>query len=258
MKKRKFPILEFDPTKKAIIEPAEILTDSDISEYCVLCFFEEIINKIVEEHDLEVKSNLKSKNSTMAPDSVYELTYKGKKINIIYPGMGAPLAAASLEELIGLGGRKFIACGGAGVLDKKINVGHLIIPKSAVRDEGVSYHYLAPSREVKATPKAVNSIIETLEEKNIKYITGKTWTTDAIYRETAEKIKMRKLEDCLTVEMEAAAFFSVAKFRDVEFGQILYAGDDVSGIEWNSRDWVSKKDIREKIFWLAVESCLKL
>lgn len=258
MKKNKFPILEFDPTKKAIIEPAEIVKDSDVSEYCVLCFFEEIVNKIVEENDLEVKNDLKANNSTMAPDSVYELVYKGKKINIIYPGMGAPLAAATLEELIGLGGRKFIACGGAGVLDKNINVGHFIIPTSAVRDEGVSYHYLAPGREVKSSPKAVNSIIETLEEKNIKYTTGKTWTTDAIYRETSEKIKMRQLEDCLTVEMEAAAFFAVAKFRNVEFGQILYAGDDISGVEWDSRGWVSKKDIKEKFFWLAVESCLKL
>ena len=72
--------------------------------------------------------------------------------------MGAPLAVGILEELIALGCRKFIACGGAGVLNQAIALGNLVIPASAVRDEGTSYHYLPPSREVSATPAAVAAI----------------------------------------------------------------------------------------------------
>jgi uridine phosphorylase len=71
-------------------------------------------------------------------------------------------------------------------------------------------------------------------------------------------VKLRRSEGCLTVEMEAAAFFAVAKFRGVTFGQILYGGDDVSGCDWDGRKWQGRRDIREALFRLAAEACLLL
>jgi purine-nucleoside phosphorylase len=90
------------------------------------------------------------------------------------------------------------------------------------------------------------------------YLVGKTWTTDAIYRETPTKIAQRRAEGCITVEMEAAAFFAVAQFRGVRFGQLLYGGDDVSGAAWDNREWHQRADTREKLFWLAAEAVLRL
>jgi uridine phosphorylase len=176
----------------------------------------------------------------------------------VHPGVGAPLAAGLLEEIIPLGCRKFTACGGAGVLNREIAVGHIVVPSVAVRDEGTSYHYLPPAREVSASPEGVAAIEQTLKRHGIPYIVGKTWTTDAPYRETAAKVQLRKSEGCVTVEMEAAAFFAVAQFRHVKFAQMLYGGDDVSGGEWDSRDWNSRASVREKLFWLAAEACLAL
>ena len=172
--------------------------------------------------------------------------------------IGAPAAAGLLEEAIALGCNKFIACGGAGVLQKDIATGHLIIPVSAVRDEGTSYHYLEPAREVKANIHAVRTVQNVLNRLGVKYLEAKTWTTDAFYRETREKIKIRKQEGYVAVEMECSAFFAVAQFRNVTLGQILYGGDDLSGNEWDERNWVDRKDIRESIFKLAVECCLEL
>jgi hypothetical protein len=57
--------------------------------------------------------------------------------------------------------------------------------------------------------------------------------------------------------MEAAAFFAVARFRGVHFAQLLYAGDDVSGSEWNAREWTTHS-IRDTLFWLAVETSLEM
>ncbi|MCJ7703601.1 MAG: hypothetical protein MUO62_18625 [Anaerolineales bacterium] len=99
------------------------------------------------------------------------------------------------------------------------------MPTRAVRDEGTSYHYLPPGREVQAHPQAVAAIETTLQSHQIPYITGKTWTTDAPYRETHQNVQRRREEGCLVVEMEAAAFFAVAQFRGVILGQILYGGD---------------------------------
>ena len=60
------------------------------------------------------------------------------------------------------------------------------------------------------------------------------------------------------MDMEAAGMMSVANFRKVAFGQILYAGDDLSGSEWDSREWANKKEIRESLFWLGVDVALSL
>ena len=104
----------------------------------------------------------------------------------------------------------------------------------------------------------VNTLVSTLNERGIPYRVGKTWTTDAPYRETAIKIEKRRAEGCLTVEMESAALIAVAQFRKVLFGQALYGGDDLSGSEWDNRQWQSRNDIRESLFWLCADACLSL
>ena len=58
--------------------------------------------------------------------------------------------------------------------------------------------------------------------------------------------------------MEAAAFFAVAQFRGVPFGQVLYGGDDLSSETWDSRHWQRQTSVREKLFWIAAEACLQL
>jgi uridine phosphorylase len=78
------------------------------------------------------------------------------------------------------------------------------------------------------------------------------------WRNPEAKVRHRKAEGCITVEMEAAAFFAVAQFRSVQFDQLLYGGDDVSSSEWDSRLWDSHTSVREKLFWLAAEACLLL
>jgi uridine phosphorylase len=108
--------------------------------------------------------------------------------------------------MIAFGAKKFIACGGSGVLNREIAVGHVVVPDIAVRDEGTSYHYLPAAREVAASSEGVAAIVATLEKHTVPYIVGKTWTTDGFYRETSARIARRKAEGCITVEMEAAAF----------------------------------------------------
>ena len=256
MKNKKFPILEFDPTQTAVIEPSDHIESIDMPDRCVVCFFQEVIDKLNEKNRLQKLADIETE---MGKLPVYELELaSGKEVTVFQPGIGAPLSAGMIEEVIALGGKKFIACGGAGVLKKNIAVGNLIIPNSAVRDEGVSYHYIEPGRTLKPSKKALRSIEEVLTDKNIDYVLGKTWTTSSFYRETPDKVSLRREEGCLTVEMESAAFFAVAQFRGVEFAQILYGGDDVSGEFWDKRDWSNRKTIREEIFWLAVESVLNI
>jgi len=250
-----YPILEFDPAEEALIEPSRLLHPIDVAERCVLCFFQDVIAGLNEQGRLTLVRNL---GSEIGDNPLYEMEVDGQRLALLHPGVGAPLAAASLEELIALGCRKFIICGGAGVLDGGLGLGHIIVPATAVRDEGTSYHYLPPSREVAASADGVEAIEKVLQRDNVDYVIGKTWTTDGIYRETAEKVRLRRAEGCITVEMESAAFFAVARFRGVIAAQILYGGDDVSSEEWDSRHWQQQATVRDKIFWLAAEACLLL
>jgi len=135
-------------------------------------------------------------------------------------------------------------------------LGHVVVPDAAVRDEGTSYHYLPPSREVAADPDAVATAVSVLERHGVPHIVGKTWSTDAPYRETVARIARRRAEGCVTVEMEAAAFMAVARHRGVRFAQYLYAGDDLSGEAWDHRSWQTTS-ARRTLFELAVEACLE-
>jgi len=250
-----YPILEHDPTRQALIEPSRIIKPRDVPEHCVICFFKEVIDKVVAQHS----ARLLAKNVWEdGPHPLHELEYQGQRLALFHPGVGAPIAAGLLEDVIAFGCRKFMVCGGCGVLQADIAIGHLIVVSSAVRDEGVSYHYLPPSREVGANQGGIQALVTTLSRASLPYVVGKTWTTDAPYRETPNKIAARRAEGCLTVEMESAALMAVAEFRSVILGQALYSGDDLSGAEWDHRDWRSRAEIRENLFWLCAEACLTL
>nr|WP_211146999.1 nucleoside phosphorylase [Paenibacillus dokdonensis] len=127
-----------------------------------------------------------------------------------------------------------------------------------MRDEGVSYHYIKPSREIECNLEVLKIIEDDFNIHNIGYIKAKTWTTDSFYRETKEKVELRKAEGCVTVEMEAAAFMAVSQFRNVKLGIILYGGDDLSGVEWDSRSWNSRSEIRINLVQISMRICSSL
>lgn len=255
MIKKEFPILEFDESKEPFIKPSNVIKPIQISERCVLCFFGDAIDIMLSKYKHRVVARFKAEHCDIP---IYEVDYKGQKVCLAQAAVGAPVAGAMMDELTAYGCKKFIACGSCGVLQKEIAVGHLIIVKSAVRDEGTSYHYVAPSREITANGHVVKCIEKTVKQFKIDYIKAKTWTTDAYYRETPLKIEQRKKEGCVTVEMEASAFIAVAQYNDVIFGQILYAGDCLGGEAWDDRKNVTRSDIRELVLEISIEACLEL
>ncbi len=256
MQRQAHPILEFDPNREAIIEPRRVLRPlPDMPERCVLCFFQDVIHSVCGDGKARLVYQL---SSQMGRNPVYVMEIEGHSVAVTHPGVGGPLAAAFLEQLIALGCRSFIACGGAGVLDSEIAVGHVVVPISAIRDEGTSYHYLAAGQPALASDRAVAAIEAALAHHHIPYIKGMTWTTDAIFRETRARMEARRNDGCLTVEMEAASLFAVATFQGMTFGQLLYGGDDLSGDEWDTRDWANRSSTREKLFRLALEAALRL
>jgi uridine phosphorylase len=250
------PILDYDGEPEAILEPRKLLSPLEhMPTHGVICFFQDVITHFV---NLGLATEIYALRSEMGRHPIYVHEVQGHRVALFHPGVGAPLAAGILEEVIALGCRNFVACGGAGVLNRELAAGHLVVPTAAIRDEGTSYHYLPPSRMVEPSPAAVVAIEQTLQRRKVEYILGKTWTTDAIYRETRTRMALRRGEGCVTVEMEAAALFAVAQFRQVDLGQILYCGDNLDGDEWDGREWQNNWGVREILVELAAESCLAI
>lgn len=249
------PITEFDPTREALVNPAPPSPPLRFPARGVLCFLRETLAAF------ESEGRLTRVASQMWEDGEhvwYAMEHHGQQLAVAHPGLGAPLAGAVLEHTIAYGCRTIIACGGSGVLEGGLGVGQIILPTSAVRDEGTSYHYLAAGQQAEPHPRALQALRRTLEARGLPYREGPTWTTDGLYRETPARIARRRAAGCLTVEMEVAAFFAIARFRGAELAQILYAGDDVSGPKWERRAWQSRSDVRRQLLMLALDACLLL
>ena len=98
--------------------------------------------------------------------------------------VGAPASVGMLEDVFMMGVEKVVVFGTCGVLDKSIEDCSIIIPNLAVRDEGTSYHYAPAADEIEVNEAYMDVFTEMLDELHVNYTVGKTWTTDAIYRET--------------------------------------------------------------------------
>jgi len=167
--------------------------------------------------------------SEIGRNPIYQYLTDEGPVSVIHPGVGAPLAAGFVEEIASLGVSTLVACGGAGALVDHLNLGHVMVVASALRDEGTSFHYAAPSRIIDADPLGVRILGEVLDEHHIEHFVGRTWTTDAFFRETRSRVNRRIAEHCSVVDMESSAFIAVAKYRGLRFAQLLYAGDSLAG-----------------------------
>jgi uridine phosphorylase len=255
MKKAQYPILEFDENKEAFINPDQVsgLIQGKVPcDKLVLSFFKEAIAQLIQNGDVEEYVTCPGEND-------YKL-YKFKDSNtlLLHGCVGGPFCGGQLEEAIAFGVKKVMFCGGGGSLIKGVGVGELVVIDSAIRDEGLSYHYVPPAREIQADPKIVDFIKKSLDAIHAKYRVGKTWTTDALYRETRDLIEARKKEGAILVDMEQASLLSVAQFRGIDYGAILYAGDDMSSDVWDSRGWITRTGVRENLLWLCKEIVNKM
>ena len=249
------PLLEYDDSLPAFVEPSEQVPAQDVPKACVITFFGDAVRRLRESG----RARLIMENAWEdGPHPLLEIDHDGQRVAVMHSGVGAPLAGGLLEETIALGCRAFVVCGGAGVLRPELSLGHLIVVGSAVRDEGTSHHYLPAARYVSASTSAVEVLENLLRERAIPHVTGRVWTTDAPYRETPAKIQRRRDEGCVAVEMEAAALAAIAAFRGVRLAHVVYGGDDLSGQTWDHRSWQRQADVRDNLVQLAATAAVRL
>jgi len=179
-----------------------------------------------------------------------------QQISVAGPFMGAPYGAMILESLIARGAEKIVVLGWCGGTSPELNVGDLVVVRKAIVDEGTSRNYAHLSSDLPCSepdlvftqqlydfcrdefdiyqkPAAGQ---ENLENETFSFrprLSRQTiWTTDAIYRETPEKVAHFKSLGAAAVEMECSALFSVARFRKVDISALLVVSDSVAASDW--------------------------
>ncbi len=247
--RNEYPVLEYDDTPMAKLNPEHFADQKFGTDKLVITFFPEVIEKLLDQGAVSVERTIPGENSIV----IYQFTAY-PDVLLTLGQIGCPACAGNLELFHAMGITKVMFCGGGGVLDKTIEVGQLLVVDGAIRDEGFSYQYAAPSRIISTDPGTNEKIIGYLEKNEIPYLRGLTWTTDAIFRETPDRIALRKEEGAKIVEMEQAGCIAVAQFRHFTYGALIYGGDDLSGEEWSSRGWRSRDGIRYDL----VQLCRKL
>jgi len=231
--------MEYDDAPVAKLNPGSFLPGTFSTDKLIITFFPEVLSKLKDAGMLTMEHVIPGEN----PVEIFRFT-DDPGVLITLGQVGCPACAGNLDLFQEMGVKKVMFCGGGGVLDRTIEVGQLLVVEGAIRDEGFSYHYLPPSRVVYTDKAVTDRIADFLDEKQVPYIRGLTWTTDAIFRETADKIELRKAEGGRIVEMEQAGCIAVAKFRGFGYGALIYGGDDLSGEEWSGRGWRSREGVR--------------
>jgi uridine phosphorylase len=239
----------FDNETEEVLKPSHVTEKIDNFPEIVVVTFSDKVMSLVRNMDGAVQISDMAAGSTVP---IYKINYNGNDIAVYQTILGGAGSAGLMEEVIAKGGKKFVFFGSCGTLDQGIAAGHFIVPVAAYRDEGTSYHYAPASDYIEVL--TADKLAGIFQQLDIPYIKTKTWTTDALYRETKKNMMNRKSEGCLAVDMECASIMAVSYFRNVELYQFLYAEDTLDGIEWDSRT-MGKVNIStfEKYLQIALE-----
>lgn len=248
---------EFDPGR-AVIEPGMIHEKVEgFPKVAVSCFSHLLAESVVSAFPHREAGRIKGANGRKP---VWAVEYKGREIAFYLSSVGEPSCVGDFEDVIAQGAEALVLFGTCGVLDKNIEDCGIVIPGEAIRDEGTSYHYAPPSDKITVNKKYKEEFKEILARRGISYTEGVTWTTDAFYRETPEKVARRRTSGAVCVEMECAGMQALCDFRGVDFFQFFYAGDNLDGAEWDKRSLSNdaRLDDKAKIALLALELAVKI
>jgi uridine phosphorylase len=224
-----------------------VFPDIDPPKGVIVCYSPTILNYIVNHYSITQVDNIHANKFYLLNDTEDKIAICGTI------GVGAPVAGILLEELSSFGVKQFITIGTAGSLQRNLQLGSHIICTRAIRDEGTSHHYAASEKYSYPSNSLTEKMIGVAKRMNINFHTGTSWTTDAPYRETLAELKHYRDEGVLTVEMEAAAIFAIAKHLNVEAGVILTISDYLTEESWELHFHLTEKHLHT-LFMLAKET----
>lgn len=231
-------ILDFDKNSHAVLEPNHDQEPFHFHPRLLYAFVpEKEINAFLDQH---LHRALGEFESCSFNPKIYEVRIDNEFFTLCQAPLGASAAVQLLEWLIAYGVKKVLTFGTSGALND-LPENEMFLVKRAIRDEGTSFHYMEPGQFIDLDRDFLNQVEDVLSDLNLKYDEITTWTTDGFFRETPKKVAQFRQLGAATVEMECAALAACAKFRKVDFAQILFTADTLADMEnYDERDWGSE------------------
>ena len=159
--------------------------------------------------------------------AMFAMELEGVECGIIARTIGGPYAVLIAEQLQAAGAKLIVGLTSAGRVSPDLPLPCLVVATSAIRDEGTSYHYLPPDREIACGPAVVPLLERELNMTGWAVRSGRVWTTDAPYRETTEQLKKWAREGVLAVEMQAASLFAFGVARQAPVALVAMVSNAV-------------------------------
>ena len=182
---------------------------------------------------LEIKTD---KAKKFFHSKIYFGQINNLSFSITGPVIGSPYAVILLENLIVFGAKKFLFLGWCGSISDNLKIGDIVLPDSAISDEGTSPSYNDTKKIFTPKMSNLNKLKQLMNKQSANFQTGNIWTTDALYRETKEKVTYYKTKGAIAVDMETSALFNVAEYRNVEIASILVVSDEIKENSWHFKN----------------------
>ena len=212
------PILKHKtPLAPSIFQPAALLREArrqkqlatvDVPDVCILDPDGDMVRRLTESGDAQPFEGWPCYHTKL-----HTFTLPGQTVGIVGWAVGAPFAVLVAEELFASGCRLLLSLTSAGQINAAGRPPYFVIIDRALRDEGTSYHYAAPSAFAEADPALVRTAANAMSKQGMSVLVGPSWTTDAPFRETEEAIEAARASGVLAVEMEAAALYAFARAK---------------------------------------------
>jgi len=177
----------------------------------------------------EVESRVQSLES-------YVGSYGGRRIAVFRTCIGAPAAVLTLETAVFCGVKRVIVVGYAGSLSSEAEIGDVLLPTWGIREEGTSFHYYPPDYIPRPSAELVDRLYEAIKRlmwgRRFRVVKGGVWSTDAVFRETRDKVEEYDRRGVVEVDMESTALMAVAAYRGVDLAIALIITDEIRGERW--------------------------
>lgn len=243
-------IIDSFDESRPIISPEDLYVRGNISDTCIVTFSREVLQDILRRYDCREETFAATANGKIP---IYSLLQKNEKILFYMSPIGAACAGCIMEEVNFLtGATNFIVFGSCGSLDHAATDGRLIVPTESYRDEGFSYHYQRAGDYIELpNSRKISALFDRLE---IAHVCGRSWTTDAIYRETEANAAKRRADGCIAVEMESAGLQALCTFRHWELYTFFFESDLVDGALWQNLNLGTAEEKKKQVncFEIAV------
>jgi uridine phosphorylase len=151
---------------------------------------------------------------------VVNATYDGRDLTLCSTGIGSPSAAIAVEELSKVGVDTFVRVGTTGALQHEIEIGDMVVATGAAKDEGTTGRYESDSYPAVPDYEVLSALVEAAEANDEDVHVGAVASDDAFYAETEAYVEDWEAAGILSVEMEAAAIFTLARRKGLRAGAI--------------------------------------